>query len=577
LKLNRYAFALKEAVKFLQKPVQVYEQWLNADKAAIESKPVISKFMFGVKRTSLNSALKPNKEISNTSNGSSLLEDGSLECMRLSLKLLLDAQTYANGVDDGSINLLELTEIVKLENESMALSQPQDFYIMPELPKKIVVEENLNEVIHEDTVVVKFPEENMVAFECESCKKFKIENDTVKLTLQSKEKEIKDLQEKMLAETNSKNRYKKAREVMDEEVEELTSTLFDQANFMVIQESRARDDLNIKNKELQKSITSLKMLLATRELAMVELKRVLFSNQQIKQDAFSNDFDPSKSHTLALQTSHKQAVSESSYPIATISSMVSSLQVTESVFFGYSHTIVSGFDDFRSFVGADGILFREFQEFIRSVIESEKLASQQAMASTMATLFIKRCITEDVEPCLWYNYHVAASSSLSQSVKKRLLDFAIRGQIEIRLFIPSEGSPSPKSKQPDTLTELKSYAYQEKCFMCTILRDCEYELRFGPLEKQPIKTDWNMTCRFCRDRLTASLDFFTFLGYLRQGHIGPGRSGATILSLFRQMMWLRRRMHMAKVGSCSMFETEVSALMAIGGGVDSDKYISIVS
>jgi hypothetical protein len=97
------------------------------------------------------------------------------------------------------------------------------------------------------------------------------------------------------------------------------------------------------------------------------------------------------------------------------------------------------------------------------------------------------------------------------------------------------------------------------------------------LDKPATKTDWNMTCRFCRDRITAVVDFFTFVGYLRQGHMGPGKSGATILSLFRKIMWLRRRIQQAKVGSCSMFETEVSAVLGVGGGVDSDKYIAILS
>jgi hypothetical protein len=251
----------------------------------------------------------------------------------------------------------------------------------------------------------------------------------------------------------------------------------------------------------------------------------------------------------------------------------------KSAIFDFKHTIVSGFDNFRSQVGVDGILFREFQDSIRIIKEASNQPQTQAFSTIMSAPFVKRCMIEDVDPTIGHLYTVG--SSQSQSFRKKIVDFISKGQMEIKLFLPPQDVAerlSAPSKQSDDglkpVTTVKSYAVKEKCYVCSIQRDCEYQIRLGPPEKQTTKPDWTMLCRFCRDKLISVMDYFAFLAYLAHGH---GKSDTTILGMFRQTMWFRRRIHLARVGSCSIFETELTAVNGCTTDADSDRYITIIS
>ncbi|KAI8927502.1 hypothetical protein BC831DRAFT_398580 [Entophlyctis helioformis] len=211
---------------------------------------------------------------------------------------------------------------------------------------------------------------------------------------------------------------------------------------------------------------------------------------------------------------------------------------------------------------------------------------------------MKRCMAEDVEPCLWYSYQQPVSGytkitygvGLALSFKKRLMECAMRGQCEVKLVasIPSS-RPSVVTQLPPSLrsgnasqdatghsrgVSQDAAVPKERCTVCTIVRDCEYGIKLVPVASG--SKEWTPLCRFCRDRVTSVLDFFTYVGYMRQGLIGPGKQNATILSIFRQMLWLRRRMAVAKIGSCSVFETTVSAITGPGGGGDWETDIKIL-
>lgn len=544
---------------FLQKSADSYDQWLNvsASKNNSSNKSVSKKLS--------PAATVKNEEVNH-------YQAFSLECMRLALNFLINAQKYVEGVDDGTITIKELAPIIPAENESLAIANAfaaekakEDVEEPSSFPKQNFEGAARNESTYNRTNfgIIIIPSST-----CDICAKFKTENDKLNDSIQKLTYEKQEVEEKLTAETKAKLRIKKSKEIMDQEVEELTSSLFDQANVMVIKESRARDDLNIKNKDLLKTISSLKILLETREHAMVELKKSLYSVQVSNRT--ENEFDSTQRISTVSPRKLSNATDKDKFQ----------KPASESGFNGYTHTIVSGYDEFRSFIGADGIIFKEFQDFIRTVIEAQKQTAEKALSSTMSSAFIKRCLTEDIEPCLWYSYQVSQSTALPTSTKKKLLDLSMKGQIEFRIFIPSSVPETPANEKSDEkITNFKSFACKDKCFFCTIPRDCEYEMRLGPVDsKQPAsRSEWFLTCRFCRDRCCATIDFFTFLSYLRQGLIGPGKAGSTILSLFRQVMWLRRRMHLAKVGSCSMFESEVSAITGIGAGQETDKYISIVT
>ncbi|KAI9095914.1 hypothetical protein DFS34DRAFT_581979 [Phlyctochytrium arcticum] len=197
----------------------------------------------------------------------------------------------------------------------------------------------------------------------------------------------------------------------------------------------------------------------------------------------------------------------------------------------------------------------------------------------MSTQFLKRCMAEDVEPCLFYIYHPEAGTlfkqgtGLSTSAKKRLLDNLVRGWCEVSLHTKQRSSRSsgqgktPSSplsapQQPVNAMPRASgqSAIRQKCHSCALHRDCDYRVRFGPprsaasdMQRGTAADDtWQPICRFCKDRLLSVGDFFSFLSRLREGV----KQGASILSMFRQALLLRRRMSASRIGSISLFELE---------------------
>jgi hypothetical protein len=176
---------------------------------------------------------------------------------------------------------------------------------------------------------------------------------------------------------------------------------------------------------------------------------------------------------------------------------------------------------------------------------------------------MKRSMIENIEPCLFYTYQPNSSfkslgPGLSQSFKKKILDLLIKNQIHISL-----------NRNPENLKE--TTIIKDRCLFCTITRECEYSVVLGETEA-PKAVSFGL-CRFCRDRVVAVHDFFAFITYLAQS---SGKTNVTILAIFKQVLWLRRRMAMAQIGSCSIFENEISAILGPGGGGDWEKETDIV-
>ena len=146
---------------------------------------------------------------------------------------------------------------------------------------------------------------------------------------------------------------------------------------------------------------------------------------------------------------------------------------------------------------------------------------------------MKRCMLESVEPTLYYSY--SRKTSLGQWYRRKLLECSIKGSISIVLC--DKALPATKSK----------------CAICTLVRESEYTISIGDQ-----KFESNYCCRFCRDRVLSVQDFFEFITCLASN---SKLQSQTILTTFKKVMWLRRRMGLSIVGSCSMFENEVSAVV----------------
>jgi hypothetical protein len=521
IKLKRYEFAISEAILFLKKPTDV--DFIRDGKRG---------------RAATGKGPAAGSELSE-------FETNCLELIKYAHSYLLKAQEYAERIEKDPSLLTEPIAALKLtENESLALQNaPRDSNnsISSSASDKRLrtsIRQEINYEFNGDVGISNEAFARRLSAKCPRCSEIQTECDALLEKLTSIHLVKSALEAKLQTEEKLRKRIQKSKDMMDQELEDLTSTLFSQANHMVIAESKIRDDMMTKNKELTKRVLQLSKQLDQRESDLSELKEKLYLTQ-----------------------------GESSY------STQKSLGDKDGVKLGIRHTIISGFDEFRSFLGVDGILLTEFQDFMKSFASISSNTSD-SISTLFSTNFLKRCFVEDIEPCLFYTYQANSSfknvgTPLHSSLRKRLLEIVSKNQFEIHLYMPEAQKDKDAASQHLGHRSKTSYACKAKCFNCAINRDCEYVLTTSTNEKHTI-------CRFCRDRITSVSDFYSFIGYLCQGIIGPGQSGATILSLFKHVMWLRRRMHQSQVGSCSIFETELSAIMGPEKSVEWEKLATII-
>lgn len=547
IKLKRYEFAFQEILLFFKKPLYSYQEWLDTGGKENPLHVLQTVFADSTKWTPPVKAADKSKDTKlaavhgQNADYLSPIEFVCLECMRLGLNFLTTAQKYVDAVNDGLIEFRRLAPIEASENESLALlkntsptvpesAQQSTGILIKQLHDQLPISDNEGD--GQDIASANVNRVQCVPSPgCAKCIEIMLDRQKISDLLANVSKELLNAESKLAIEHKSKLRIQAAKDIMDQEIEELTSTLFDQANHMVIDEARARDEVNLKNRELLKTIAELNLRLSSREASLVDIKKILYHSQKyVTKDELPPLPDDGVGPIAKRQT--------------------------------FAHTVVSGYDNFRSQIGVDGYLFREFQESFKGIEEASTLLVM------MAQPFIKRCILEDVEPTIGYSY----ISTIAQSLKRKVIDHIVRNQIEVQLFVPPKVdiAEAELNRRNSNVT----YACKEKCYLCAITRDCEYQVRLGQTDKATDKGDWSLVCRFCRDRLTSAMDFFSFLAYIRQGH---GKSGVTLLSLFRQLSWFRRRMHLARIGSCSLFETESSAVSGPTNDAESDKYITIIT
>ncbi|CAJ0769359.1 18735_t:CDS:2 [Entrophospora sp. SA101] len=189
----------------------------------------------------------------------------------------------------------------------------------------------------------------------------------------------------------------------------------------------------------------------------------------------------------------------------------------------------------------DGIAFEEFQEFIKSLKTSPTFNNN---APNATSAFMKRCMTEDIQPCLFEK----STGWKSPFYKKRLIDAIIKNQCEIQKISSSKSISSQTSS--DNSLAATAAPIIVKCGLCGKLRTCEFAMRLsGSDATVPSSINanggWILLDRFCRDRIVAVCDFYGYLSHLRQGLF----NNSPIWKMYKQCLKYRRKMSLARVGS----------------------------
>ena len=201
---------------------------------------------------------------------------------------------------------------------------------------------------------------------------------------------------------------------LETELEDLTQTLFDQANRMVSRESCARQELWVSNQILQKQIQEWKWQLETKKIESDSLR------QRLRQ----------------LSTKHRKTQSS-------LDSCKTSLELlsTDSLKSRSSGDLFR-LKEHEPLVYIDELMFKEFQSFIKEISTAKKEDDILTFA------FVKRHVEIDVQDCFPH------FKSIKTNQKKNLYSCIVNGMFII-------GQSNPKT---------------EKCSGCGLFRYCHFNL-----------------------------------------------------------------------------------------------------
>ncbi|XP_074854120.1 guanine nucleotide exchange factor for Rab-3A isoform X2 [Carettochelys insculpta] len=285
-------------------------------------------------------------------------------------------------------------------------------------------------------------------------------------------------------------RLSKVREQLEQELEELTASLFEEAHKMVrdantkraasekqLREARGKIDM------LQAEVTALKTLVITSTPSS--------PNRELHPQLQS----PSKA---AFRKGHGRNKSTSSAVVAATSQNLPLECVN---------------DECKE---VDSILFAEFQAWKESPT-LEKSCS-----------FLERIYREDVGPCLDFTKQ-ELSELVREAVEQNTLTIepvATQALPVVKVSAMECGGPNGFRSQIVT-----------KCALSGLSRACKHRIKLGD------SGNYYYISPSCRARITAVCNFFTYIRYIQQGLV---RQDVEIM--YWEIMRLRREMSMAKLG-----------------------------
>ncbi|KAJ3188065.1 hypothetical protein HK101_009235 [Irineochytrium annulatum] len=462
---------------------------------------------------------------------------------------------------------------------------------------------------------------------CQNCRDLMLQLNHHVDTIQSLRDDVTTLANQLEEERSTRDRIQLSKDILDAELEELTSQLFEQANLLVVAEARKVEGLEFQCRDTREEVARLQKINDSLEAAVSRSRggnggtgvggspygsaRDLASGERWTASGPVIPRGPGSHAFYAVAGLAPQRGANGSGAIGASLGNLLSLPGSGSpapVRTGGATAGGSASASWRVLV--DGQVLSEFQEHVKQASLAGSMPPAQALLATGSTAFMRRCVSEDVEPCLFYSYgaHLSSgglfgagaksASGLSSGMRKKMMEALGRNGVEV---VEVTGASGAEEEAP---------ARRVKCGCCALVRECDFRVRvwtgvssgsgsspasspvggqMPPLPPLPVSQTGNGTlgpagqsesfpvCGFCRDRVVAVSDFYSFMGHLRQGLIGPGKQGVTILGMFRHAMWLRRRMACGRVGSCGLFEPESLVAMDRRGEGEWEKVVQIVS
>ncbi|KAI8350377.1 hypothetical protein BD560DRAFT_337599 [Blakeslea trispora] len=342
----------------------------------------------------------------------------------------------------------------------------------------------------------------------------------------SLQKDLVVLEKKYEFEKTEAEKAKKDKAAVENELEDLSQRLFEEANGMVAHEKKEKHQLEIQYRHLQEELRLCREQMEAEELQLRELKQKMCAMEEARErNSVIHSLTNNNSSTASLEDAlvedeHIHANRASRDMTGLFTHEDNTLEVQETT---------------------DPMALNEFKAFFQldESVPIRKLHS--------ATSFMKCSLTEDVEPCLRFGPH-------SRLSPKRLYEAILLNTCfieETPYGFAKEQTKRPHD-MPLKISAAKNMIWERLsnapvalftgCQACgRVTKDLPYRFRISMVD------DWACIDRYCRDRLVAVCEFYTFIRNVRQGYY----NGRTLDDLYGENIRLKLQMFYARMGTLS--------------------------
>ncbi|KAF9438645.1 Guanine nucleotide exchange factor (GEF) which may activate RAB8A and RAB8B [Entomortierella beljakovae] len=334
----------------------------------------------------------------------------------------------------------------------------------------------------------------------------------------SVQRDLTILNDKYVSEIEKVADMQHAKETVENELEELSRTLFEEANGMVATEARARHQLELTRKHLELELKDAQERLAAEASQLKELK--------IKMEAMEES-SPQSKRSSANPSDRANVDLAQLFGLSKISEPTPEPQEPETA------------------IEIDGQLIQEFKEFVTQ-------SPTVRLAKIHSLPFMRHCQDEDVEPCLRFGIspRVTARKLVDGICSNTCyIEEATHEQVKEyeRMVLAAQQPPSPARNSTSNKSMLWERLQTQYAIYQAPKGGCQACGRTGPLSHRyriSSTDEWSFIDRFCRDRLVAVCEFYIFIRNVRSGLY----SSRAAEDLYSECLRLRLQMFYARSG-----------------------------
>ncbi|KAG2188933.1 hypothetical protein INT44_004075 [Umbelopsis vinacea] len=334
------------------------------------------------------------------------------------------------------------------------------------------------------------------------------------------------LNEKYVDEIERVAEIQHSKDMVENELEDLSRRLFEEANGMVANEKREKYNLEVAQRHLENQLKETRDRLHAEQMQLKELRikmeeMELKSNEEEKEESDSGE--QGKRSSSALSDAGARGLTD-------MTALLNGSSKRQSQ---------NGADLNSTATNIDDLVLGEFQDFIAT-------GRSLPLKKLHTNPFMKNCQAEDVEPCLRFgpNPRLSAKKIIDAIVMNKCFieeapagfaDQQANRPIDVQLRITAQKSMMWERFSGNTQGHFKG------CQACGRNDGSPLPFRF----RVAYYDDWACIDRYCRDRLVAVCEFYVFVRNARQGYY----NSRSIHDLYQESIRLRLQMFYARMGT----------------------------